>query len=49
MRRPQRRLHLMLWLLVAPAAAAGLLLALRHAPVAPVGEIPADAVTDGAR
>jgi hypothetical protein len=32
MRRPQRRLHLVLWLLLAPLIAAGFALAMKNAP-----------------
>jgi len=39
MRRPHRRLHLVLWLLIAPIIGAGIFLALRHAPAEPIAEI----------
>lgn len=32
MRRPQRRAHLLMWLMIAPAVAAGFFLALKNAP-----------------
>jgi hypothetical protein len=44
-KRVHRRLHLLLWSLVAPAAAAGLALALRHLPADARADIPAAAVT----
>lgn len=49
MRRPQRRLHLLLWIAIAPAVAAGLVLALRRAPADPVADLPGVVVTDRAR
>ncbi|MEZ5921647.1 MAG: hypothetical protein R3C60_09890 [Parvularculaceae bacterium] len=49
MRRPHRRAHLILWLLIAPAAAAGLALALMNRPADPRGAIPDDIVTSEAR
>jgi hypothetical protein len=49
MRRPQRRLHLLLWIAIAPAIAAGVFLALRNSPAAPVSTLDEAIVTDGAR
>lgn len=49
MRRPQRRLHLIMWIVIAPAIAAGLVLALRNAPADPVADLPGVIVVDGAR
>ena len=49
MRRPERRLHLLLWTLIAPAVAAGLAFALRHAPADPVADLPGVVAADGAR
>lgn len=49
MRRPQRRLHLVMWIAIAPAIAAALILALRNAPADPVTDLPGVAVTDEAR
>lgn len=44
MRRPQRRLHLLLWLLTVPLVAAGLLLAAIHAPRDAVNDNADDAI-----
>jgi hypothetical protein len=44
-KRPHRRLHLVIWLLIAPAVAAGLALALRHLPAETRTDIPAAAIT----
>lgn len=49
MKRPERRLHLLLWLAIAPLAAAGLALALSNAPAAPAAAIDDLIVTDGGR
>lgn len=49
MRRPLRRMHLLIWMIVAPAAAAGLILALRSAPADPVSDLADAIVTDGGR
>ena len=49
MRRPHRRAHLILWLLIAPGVAAGLVLALMNRPADPRSAIPDDIVTDEAR
>lgn len=49
MRRPQRRLHLMLWIVIAPAVAAGLVLALMNSPASPEATLEAPIITDGAR
>lgn len=48
MKRPHRRLHLLIWLIVGPAAAAGLLLALNNVPADPRSDLPA-IVMDGNR
>lgn len=48
MRRPQRRLHLLMWMALAPAIAAGVFLALRHAPSDPRADLAEILVTDGA-
>lgn len=48
MKRAHRRLHLLLWLVVGPVAAAGLVVALRHLPAEPRVDLPA-AATDGDR
>lgn len=45
MKRAHRRVHLLIWLLVAPAAAAGLAFALRNLPAEPQADIPAAAIT----
>lgn len=45
MKRAHRRLHVLVWLLVAPAAAAGLALALRNLPADARADIPAAALT----
>ena len=39
MRRPHRRLHLLLWMILAPMIAAGLALALLSAPADPVTDL----------
>jgi hypothetical protein len=49
MKRPYRRLHLLIWLITAPVAAAGLVLALNAVPADPRADLPAAAVTDGGR
>lgn len=49
MRRPERRLHLLLWIAIAPAVAAGLVLALRRAPADPVAELPGVIAADEER
>ncbi len=46
MRRPQRRLHVLMWLAVAPAAIAGVYLALNNAPAVPAEPIADVIVTD---
>ena len=40
MRRAHRSLHLLMWLLLAPAGIAGLALALSMRPAAPLADIP---------
>lgn len=49
MKRPQRRLHLLLWIVLAPAFAAGLALAMLAAPDDAPGDLPAAAVSVEAR
>lgn len=49
MRRPHRRLHLLIWLIAGPAAAAGLAFALKTAPADPRGDLPAAAIADRGR
>jgi len=49
MRRPQRRLHLVLWIAIAPAIAAGLFLALKNAPASPEASLDEAIIADGAR
>ncbi len=49
MKRVHRRFHLLLWVIVGPAAAAGLVLALQNLPADPRVELPGSAVTDGGR
>lgn len=49
MKRPQRRLHLIMWIAIAPAIAAGLVLALQNAPADPVADLPGVIVDDEAR
>ena len=49
MKRAHRRLHLLIWMLVAPAAAAGLALALGNLPADARAGIPAAAVTGEGR
>lgn len=46
MRRPQRRLHLLFWLLLAPAIFAGLALAMNNAPADPITDL-ADSIITG--
>lgn len=48
MRRPERRLHLLLWLAIAPISAAGLILALISMPADAPAEIDDALVTDEA-
>lgn len=47
MKRPHRRLHLFLWLIAGPVAAAGLALALGNLPADPRGALPAAAAGGG--
>lgn len=49
MRRPQRRLHLVIWLLLAPAIFAGLALAMKNAPADPAADLADSVITDEAR
>ncbi len=49
MKRAHRRAHLVLWLLIGPAAAAGLALAITRAPSEAAGDIPSAALTDAGR
>lgn len=49
MKRVHRRFHLLLWLIVAPAAAAGVVVALQNLPADPRIELPDTAITGGAR
>ncbi|MFN0022956.1 MAG: hypothetical protein ACKVS5_03570 [Parvularculaceae bacterium] len=49
MKRAHRRAHVIFWLLIAPATAAGLALALARAPADAIGDIPPFARSEGAR
>ena len=49
MKRAHRRLHLLLWLVAGPVAAAGLVVALRHLPAETRVDLPTAAVTDEGR
>ncbi len=48
MRRPQRRLHLLMWIALAPVIAAGVFLALRESPADPMADLAEILVTGGA-
>lgn len=49
MKRAHRRIHLLIWLIAGPLAAAGLGLALKYAPADPRADLPPAAVTNGGR
>lgn len=49
MKRAHRRMHLILWLAILPAAAAGLALALLRAPPGATSELPPAILGDGGR